>query len=540
MAFKKDSRKRRSDRLMFMIPLRAEGLTEAGEAFECGGHALAVNRFGAHIRLERPVSVAHKIRLTNLENNLRGEFRIVNVLESPTGEETDFGVEALGNYSSFWGIDFPAQPGKPGESRGLLECQHCRSASLQPLSLDEIEVLESGGTVKKPCASCRSRTAWRFAMEGTLPGRPLPEPEPPAPGEGADQGREKKAPRTVFMQRPVSIRTASGQEETVQTENLSKDEIRCTSEKNYEVNQAVTLEWENSGTGQRLRVQGRIRRRQLIAGSRRMIYSIRHEGSPVTLPPSPLKSARWLYIAMGGLVAAASVLMAIAIQGLAFSLEIPSGAVAYRIAHLGGVLLLLSVAYKFWKAIQKREPDSRRPFKRRHLMAASLAAVLFLGSLAAGAMAGLARGFESQRTQLFLHHLAVAGIFERNIDAAENRVMASPPDYADACATLRLLAGQWQRQLDAITAVGGELSRARLWRNAKFRRDMNGLDQIIGFDRRKLSLVQEQIALETVARSIDPDKRQAFWRSSFPPLRQKILELDARKNQVVKSLIAQK
>ena len=539
MMFKKDSRKRRSDRLMFMIPLRAEGLTETGEAFECGGHAIAVNRFGAHIRLDQPISIAPKILVTNLENHLRGEFRIVKVLKNPSTKETDFGVEAVGNYPSFWGIDFRAGPGKPNESRGLLECQRCRSASLLPLSLDEIGFLESGGTVKKPCASCGFKTEWAFAKKGARADAFLPDPEAADDGDGDVPDKKEEAKRVVFVQRPVSIRTAAGEVETVQTENLSKDEIRCTSEKNYEVNQAVTLEWMKSGAGQRLQVQGRIRRRQLIAGSSRVIYSIRHEGSPATLPPAPLKSAGKLYGAMGGLVAAASVLTEINVRALVSSLAIPSST-GRQVAYLGVVLLLACLAQGAWKAILAREPEDRKVLRKRHLIVGSLVTVFFLGSLGVGAVGGMVSAYQRERAQLVLHDLAMAQVFEGNIDAAENRVMDGPADYADTCATLQMLAGPWQGQIDALTAHASELFRFELWRNAKFRKAMKGLDEIMTLDRRKLRMVQEQIALTTGAQNISPDNQQAFWQSRFPPLRQKILDLNARKNRVAKSLMAEK
>ncbi len=523
---------------MVTIPLRAEGLTATGEAFECGGSALTVNRHGAHIRLDQPISVAHKILLTNLENQAHGEFRIVRVLENHAPEEADFGVEAVGDYPSFWGIDFPAGPRKPDESRGLLECRACRSSSLLPLSLDEIGLLESGGTVKRPCVSCGSKTDWVFVQEGARTDGSLTEQGSTADDDGSVPDQPRKIKHIVFVQRPVSIRTTEGEVEIVQTENLSKDEIRCTSEKNYEVNQAVTLEWENSGAGHRLRVQGRIRRRQSIAGSSRVIYSIRHEGSTATLPPAPLQPAGKIYVAMGLLVAAASVLMEVNVQAFVSSLTLPSGR-AHQVASLGVVLILVCVAYKVWKAILAREPESRNVFKKRHLMAAALVAVFFLGSLGVGAIAGVVRGYQRGRAQRVLHDLAMAQVFERNIDATENRVMANPADYADTGASLQMLAGPWQAQLDALTAHASELDRFKWWRNTKSRAAMKGLDEVVALDRRKLRLVQQQIALTAEAKSVDPDKQLAFWQSRFPPLRQEIIELNTQKNRLVKSLIAQ-
>jgi hypothetical protein len=538
MAFKKDSRKRRSDRLVFMIPVRVSGVTETGDSFDCHGEALDVNRFGAHIRLERPVQVAHKILLTNLENKLRGEFRIVRTLESSPAGRTEFGVEALGNYPTFWGIAFPARPRKHGESRGLLECRRCGSATLHSLILDEIEVLESGGSVRKPCTSCGSRTAWKFAMEGA---RATPAKTSPAtPGKEGQAGDKQSAKPTVYMQRPVSIRTASGEVETVLTENLSKNEIRCASKKSYEVNQVVTLEWESSGTGHRLQTQGRIRHRQSIAGSPRVIYSIRYEGQPAVLPPAPLKSVRRPYASMALLLVAASVLLAINVRGLVLSLIIPSELVARRVAYLGVALLLVSLAHKAWKTILAREPENRQTLKRRHRVIAWLVAAVFLGSLVIGALYGVAGGYQRQQTLKVLHDFAVARIFETNIDAAENRVMDSPEDYADVCSTLALLAAEWQTHLDELSVDATQLQRVQLLQKPEFRKEMKGLQEIMTLDRRKLHLVRQQIALNNEAQSIDPDKRQAFRQSHFPPLRQQIRSLDREKDQMVKTLLAKK
>src|SRR5579859_7100880 len=104
--FEDKSRKRRSDRLMFTIALRAEGVTEKGEAFDCPGHATAVNRHGAQIRLDRIVAVGRQVRLVNLDNGAAGDFRVVRMLASSSPDGVEFAVEALGDYPTFWGIEF--------------------------------------------------------------------------------------------------------------------------------------------------------------------------------------------------------------------------------------------------------------------------------------------------------------------------------------------------------------------------------------------------------------------------------------------------
>jgi hypothetical protein len=139
-----------------------------------------------------------------------------------------------------------------------------------------------------------------------------------------------------------------------------------------------------------------------------------------------------------------------------------------------------------------------------------------------------------------LHDFAVARIFESNIDAAENRVTDSPEDYADVCATLALLASGWQTHMDEISADATELHRVQLLQKPEFRKEMKGLQEIMALDRRKLHLVQRQIALNKEAQSIDHEKKQAFWQSQFPPLRQQIRTLDRERDQMVRTLLAGK
>jgi hypothetical protein len=176
--------------------------------------------------------------------------------------------------------------------------------------------------------------------------------------------------------------------------------------------------------------------------------------------------------------------------------------------------------------------------RRRHRVTAWLVAGVFLGSLGVGALYGVASGYQHQQALKVLHDFAVARIFESNIDAAENRVMGSPEDYADVCATLTLLASEWQTHLDELSADATELQRVQLLQKPEFRKEMKGLQEIVMLDRRKLLLIQQQIALNKEAKSIDPEKKQAFWHSQFPPLRQQIRGLDREKDQMAKTLLA--
>ncbi len=525
MVFQDKARQRRSDRLMFTLALRVEGSSEAGVAFECPGHATAVNRYGAQIRVDRSIPVGRQVRLTNLYNGATGDFRVVGMLASSSPGKIEFGVEALADYPTFWGVEFPPRPRKPSESRALLECQKCRTVHLLPLSLSEVDVLESGGVLLKPCAACQADTPWGYAMQATGPGE-----FPPVAGERGD--------RPAFVQRPISIRTASGQLDKAQTESLSKKELSCSSEKTYEVNQAVTLEWANPSTGLRVEARGRVFRRHDIGGSRRKIYNIRYESPITALPTARRAGVRNYYLALGGLVAAAAVLAEAGALSLTSSLLVAGGGIL-RVVYFSGVLLLVCVAYKVWKSILAREPEAHKALQRRHRLAAAMVAVLFTGALALGTTRGYYQGYEKVHAQRLLRDLVISGTLETNIDASENRIFTSPGDYLDACATLQILAERWEHQLGDLTADAAALTRYKWPRGASFERAMHRFREIISLNRQKIRLVQEQVNLRVQAQGLPAEKQDAFWETRFQPLRHDILELNARKNHLLISQMEQ-
>jgi hypothetical protein len=525
---------------MFTIALRVEGISEKGEAFECSGHATGVNRYGAQIRLDKVVAVGRQVRVTNLDNGAVGDFRVVGMLASSSPGQVEFGAEALSDNPTFWGIEFPLRPKKPLESRGLVECRRCRAARFLPLSISEVEVLESGGLLLKPCAACQIDTSWGYAMQAAA--EDFQQTRDTATTEraaGLFPAVDERGDRRAFVQRPISIRTSTGQVDKAQTESLSKTGLSCSSEKAYEVNQEITLEWANPGTGLRVQARGRILRRHSIGGSRRKIYSIRYESPITALPAARPERTLGYYAAFTFLVAAAAALLGTSVLGLASNLYAPAGSLR-RVASFAGVLLLVCLASLVWRFILAREPEARQTFQRKHRIATGMAAVLLVGALAAGATMGLERNHERVHVQTLLRDLVLAGALESNIDAAENRVLASPGDYVDACATLQLLAGRWGGQLNDLSTDAGALSRRAPWRSSeRLRTALGRLQDVLGIDRRKLELIQKQAGLASQARNLAPDGQAAFWQANFQPLREQIIDLNARKRRLIRPQAAE-
>lgn len=517
---------------MVPVALQVQGTTAKGDAFDCLGYATCVNRFGAQIKIDKPLKPDRQLRLTNLDNGAKGDFRIVGILRSTSAGPVEFGVEALGDYPTFWGIEFPPQCNQSSEPRGLLECRHCNTVKFLPLSFSEMDVLESGGVLLRPCSACGSPTPWGYAMQGSSEGKAAKaKRQDREPSAGVEKEMDD---HPAFVQRPISIQTSAGQEDNAQTESLSKKGVSCSSEKAYEVNQEVTLKWANPSTGLQVQARGRILRRHDIGGSKRKIYNIRYE-SPLTVLPAVSSTGIWkFYLAFAAATAGAAALTKENVQGLTARAFMPDGNVP-RIAYAGGVLLLVCVAYKIWKSILQREPEAPATFKKRHRITAGLVVAVFGLAIALGAAKGIHQRSGRLEVQGFLRDLTLSETVEKNIDAAENRVFNSPSDYVDGCATLQLLAAQWKVNLDYISIDAVNFARQSRWQKRKLAKAMERIQEIISLNRQKIRLIQEQVALRTAARSIPPHKQDAFWLSHFEPLRNQILHLDARKDRLLQS-----
>ncbi len=520
---------------MVTVALQVQGTTEEGDAFECLGYATCINRFGAQIKIDQPLKPARQFHLTNLDNGAKGDFRIVGILRSTSAGPVEFGVEALGDYPTFWGIEFPPQPKKLSEPRALLECRRCHTVKFLPLSFSEVDVLESGGVLLRPCSACASLTSWGYAMQDSSEeAAAKAESQGHEPSAGGSMVEKEMGDHPAFVQRPISIQTSAGQEDKAQTESLSKKGLSCSSEKVYEVNQEVTLKWANPSTGLQVQARGRILRRHDLGGSKRKIYNIRYESPITVLPAVSSTGIRKFYLAFAAVTAGAAVLTGASVQELAARIFMSDGSVR-RIACAGGVLLLVYVAYRIWKSILQREPEAQATFKKRHRITVVLVVAVFGLAIALGAGKGIHQHTGRLEVQGFLRDLTLSETVEKNIDAAENRVFTSPSDYVDGCATLQLLAAQWKVRLDNVSIDAVHFARQSRWQKPKLAKAMERIQEIINLNRQKLRLIQEQAALRTAARSIPPHEQDAFWLSHFEPLRNQILHLNARKDRLLQS-----
>lgn len=224
--------KRRSDRIVHVMPIRVYGNDVSGEAFEEEGQTSVLSRHGAAILLKRSLSPEQFLALQRCDKPKETEARIVGLIEH-TGETYLYGVAFLDNTADLWEIDFPA----PSESdaavgRILLECRHCASRELVYLDEFEAEVFEVNRTIFRDCKRCRDRTLWREPAGAT--GEAASEQKAPQEGKRVSIPADERRQHTrAKVKLTALIRHIPDIEEVVKTENVSRGGLCFRSRRNY-------------------------------------------------------------------------------------------------------------------------------------------------------------------------------------------------------------------------------------------------------------------------------------------------------------------
>ncbi len=515
--------RRRSGRVMLTVPLHSSGVDANGAGFECSAETISINRYGAHIKLDRPLVPGTRIRLVNLSRQTEAEFRVVGSLASGKSETPEWGVEATSSEADLWGIHFPAPQDLAPAIAALAECRQCQTVALLQLSEIEAEVLEAGALIQRRCPRCEAETRWSLAEKT------------PARGASTDAPPEKKQERRRvrhFVQRHVTIRNSSGAAERVRTENVSRNGVCCTSSRNYETGQVVTLSWPHSSADGAFEARARVVRRHDIGGSSRRIYGFEYDSPPVLIAPAA-STPRRLYWGFCALLAAAGVLAGTAVYSMAASLASP-----WRnwtaAAELVSVLLLLYLASLVVNAISRAEKKAR-PQRRPHLRRIGTVAVpTFLVVVIICAAAGFRSGTRRARALRLLSDLSLARTIEQHLDAAENRKPVTIQDYSDLCATIQPLAAEWKIPL---TRLSEDLRQDGPGGNARGDQ-LQDLGDVVSLEQAKLRIIHSQAALAGQAAQMPASQQLSFWQTNFDPLQAEYENLNARRDAVIASFAA--
>ncbi len=269
--------KRRSDRLMITLPLVVEGIDGKGQRFDNTARTITINRHGARIVSPRPLRAGQTITVTNLASRLKCQFRVVGPVAPASERGGEWGIECIDSKENIWGIQFPPRPsGEANQSSALLECRECGTVALTPVSLVEVEVLETSGILTKPCENCGRETSWNLtekqAGAGRAPGEAAPAEQP------STNGAENRKHRRSALQLPALIRDYYGGSETTKTENASKGGFCFVSEKRHHVGEYLLVVCPyNPATAQQIEVRARVVRCLPVEGSTRQVYGVRYE-----------------------------------------------------------------------------------------------------------------------------------------------------------------------------------------------------------------------------------------------------------------------
>ncbi len=271
---------RRSERLLITVPIRVEGMDRNGEKFTEETRTIVINRQGARIYLKHPVSAGSSLVIVTHSGNRSAKFRVVGPTQPPSGEGGEWGIECLDQNLNIWGIGFPPPSSVEGICTALLECRRCHAIKLSHLSLVEHDVLGTSGLLVKDCEACGRLTSWGY-KEPSVSLSPddtatLVE-ETPAPPPETPKGSPRRSHNRVALQLPIRLRSFSGAEEFIRTENVSRGGVCFITERNYEIGEVILVTCPYEKSGQNIEVRGQVVRRREMHGTGRKIYGISYE-----------------------------------------------------------------------------------------------------------------------------------------------------------------------------------------------------------------------------------------------------------------------
>lgn len=268
--------KRRSDRIMFTIPVAVHGTDPDGQPFEAGGRTITLNRHGARVQVSRPLHTGQIVRVINQNNQSEADFRAVGPVSPPTEKVGEWGMECIEDKENIWGIYFPP-PTEDSQAKALLECRKCHFITLTPLSLVELEVLQTAGILSRSCEHCGTDTPWGCPEKQITTDSSLVAAAVTAAPEAAAPVAERRQELRATVQALARVRDYYGGCETVQTENMSKDGFCFSSEKNYHLGQGIMVVCPFGTADQNIETRSRIVYQSPVKGSNRWIYGVHYE-----------------------------------------------------------------------------------------------------------------------------------------------------------------------------------------------------------------------------------------------------------------------
>ncbi len=226
---------RRSDRILWPVPIRVTGTDVAGVAFVEETVTVSINQQGARISLTHVLPPHSIILIKNESNGIEEGFRVVPGGEEVFGDRREWRVEATKPDSQIWGIEFN-QPIEDTQTKVLIECGTCRTMAYTALTSVEYSLLLTLGVISHHCGTCGQTTRWKPSTQRHA-SMGAPRNTRPAP-----PGAPSRRARRVELAMRIYIRNTRGIEDTVQTRDVSKTGLCFVSSRDFKVGDAVVID----------------------------------------------------------------------------------------------------------------------------------------------------------------------------------------------------------------------------------------------------------------------------------------------------------
>jgi hypothetical protein len=269
---------RRTERVKLSIPIRVMCFRGSGGDFVEDAHTLVVNRDGALIALKHRLVADETIRIVNLENFREADFRVAGEVRLQSAEYSGWGVECLEKERTLWDIEFPPPLDPSGSTAGaLLQCLGCNKEKMLVLSLIEVDLLASTGTLQKLCDRCGHLSAWTYADVTRRPKQipPTPTQAPVSPKVGQWDGKlERRRHKRVAVKMTALVRNHKGEQEITKTENLSKGGLAICLQMELSLGEYVTVICPYSGATEELEHKAEVRYRAPHFTGKKWFYGL--------------------------------------------------------------------------------------------------------------------------------------------------------------------------------------------------------------------------------------------------------------------------
>ena len=263
---------RSTERILLAIPVRVLGVQCKSGDFLEDTRTSVVTGTGARLPLRHPLAVGDTLRIINLHNYRKAEFRVVAAAGiSDTGLQ-EWGLQCLDPAEHIWGIVFP--PPLRGQSGALIQCQNCRQEDFAVLSPDELGALTERGSIPRQCPRCKKLTIWSYADLSRQPAE-APSVAPLEHSRGPAESTGERAAERRGVKEPILLRGPQGQEESSKTENVSSSGLSVSLAMELKVGEVLQIVNPNaSGTDAPAR-KAEVRRRATYALAGRRLYGLR-------------------------------------------------------------------------------------------------------------------------------------------------------------------------------------------------------------------------------------------------------------------------